>query len=174
MFRTTNVDEIDSIKFIPNQLNRRIKNECIRMRAKYDEISVEYTIKCNIIVSISRKNNIYIFNIPNYYPFTAPRLKINSIEQDSFFDLKTEKYKKLLKYVSGLECLCCDSYLCNNNWNPSITFDKIINQIEEYKTFKYNISIKIILDKVKEKYLNRDIELDSWLFNIYDQNSYYR
>ena len=113
------------------------------------------------------RNQFLHFTLFLYFPKVVTKSLNNVL-------LKTEKYKKLLKYVSGLECLCCNSYLCNNNWNPSITFDKIINQIEGYKTFKYRISIKIILDKVKEKYLNRDIELDSWLFNICDQNSYYR
>ena len=85
-----------------------------------------------------------------------------------FFNLKTTRFKTILKYVSGLDCLCCNSYVCKNNWSPSVTMEVMINQIKQYKTYKYFIFIKLILDKIKEKYLHRDINLDSWLFNIYE------
>jgi hypothetical protein len=56
--------------------------------------------------------------------------------------------------------------LCANNWGPAITLYKIVNQIEEYKKIKLNIQQKILADQIKQKYLNRDIDLDSWLFTI--------
>lgn len=169
MLRTLNVDEINQITSIPNPTNRRIKRECLEMRDKYDEISVEYTLDGDILVSFKRKENRYTFNIPIYYPFTSPRLNINGLDHSIFFNLITNRFKTVLKYVSGLDCLCCNSYLCKDNWSPAVTMERVINQIEEYKTFKYWIFVKLILDKIKETYLNRDIDLDSWLFNVYDQ-----
>lgn len=173
MLRTTNVDEINEITFISNPVNRRIKRECQTMRDNYDEIIVEYTINGDILVSFKKINDDYIFNIPSNYPFTAPKVKINGMEQNTFFNLRTNRFKTVLKYVSGLDCLCCHTYLCKNNWSPAISMKHIIKQIEEYKTFKHFIFIKFILDKIKEKYLHRDIDLDSWLFNIYDQRMCY-
>lgn len=168
MMKTSNPEEIELITLIPKLLNRRIKNECLQFRNNYDEITIEYTEEGIILATFKRKNNIYTLNISPNYPFTAPKVSINGKSLLSLYDLKTERFKKVLKYINGMECFCCNSYLCKNNWGPAVTFDKIICQIEKYKTIKYWIFLKLILDKIKDKYLNRDIELDSWLFNVYD------
>lgn len=168
MLKISNPDQINLLSFIPKHLNRRIKNECLQVRNNYDEITIEYTEEGIILATFKRKNNIYTFNIPSNYPFTPPRLTINGQSLSTLYDLKTNRFRHILKYINGMDCFCCNSYLCKNNWGPAITFDKIISQIETFKTIKYRIFLKLILDKIKEKYLNRDIELDSWLFNIYD------
>jgi hypothetical protein len=173
MLRTTNVDEISEIKLIPNLLNRRIKRECIIMRDKFDKIFVEYKPHGDIIVSFKKLNNEYIFIIPAQYPFIPPKIYINGMEQNRFFNLGSIRFKTILKYISGLECLCCNSLLFINNWSPTITMERVINEMEEYKKYKFLIIIKIILDKIKKKYLNKDIDLDSWLFNVYDPNLCY-
>lgn len=173
MLRTSNINEINQITSIPNPTNKRIQRECKEMIDKYDEITVEHTVDGHTFVSLKRKENNYIFNIPMYYPFTSPKLTINGLSQQQFFDLRSERFKKVLKYVSGLECMCCDSYLCKDNWSPGITMDIVISQIENYKNIKYWIFVKLIFDKIKEKYLNRDIDLDSWLFDVYDRNIFY-
>lgn len=173
MLRTTNIDEISEIKLIPNPINRRITKECQTMRHNYDEIVVEYTDTGKILVSFKKLHNRYIFNIPSNYPFMPPSVCINGMVQNRFFNLDSIRFTTVLKYVSGLDCLCCHSLLCKNNWSPSVTMERIINQMEEYKKYKHLIIIKLILDKIKEKYLNIDIDLDSWLFNVYNPNLCY-
>lgn len=168
MLRTSNIDEISQITLIPKSLNRRIKRECKEMENKCDECIVEYTDIGDILVSFKRKKYIYRFNLSINYPFIAPRLTINGLNQNELFDLKTNRFRHILKYITGMDCLCCNTYLCGNNWSPGVTLERVIYQIEEYKTIKYKIFIKLILDKIKNKYLNRDIELDFWLFNIHD------
>ena len=76
------------------------------------------------------------------------------------------KYRELLQKMSGLECLCCNNILCKDRWSPSITLIKIINEVNLFRIYKKNIIYKIMADKVKEKYLIQDIDLDSWLFLI--------
>jgi hypothetical protein len=167
MLRTTNVNEIDQIDCMPKLLGRRIKRECQEIKDKYDDIFVEYNEDSEIIVGLRRSINLYIFYIDKNYPFTAPRVTINGLNQHSFFRVPSHRFTTILHYITGFECLCCDSFLCKNNWGPAITLDKVINQLEEYKKIKLNIQLKILSDKIKEKYLNRDIELDTWLFNVY-------
>lgn len=173
MLRTTNVDEISEITLIPNPINRRIKRECQTMRHNYDEIVVEYTDTGNILVSFKKLHNKYVFNIPSNYPFVPPNVCINGMGQNRFFNLASNRLTTVLKYISGLDCLCCHSLLCKNNWSPAVTMERVINEMEEYKNYKYLIFIKLILDFIKTKYLNRDIDLDSWLFNVYDPMLYY-
>lgn len=166
MLQTTNVNEIDQIDCMPKLLGRRIKRECQEIRDKYDDIFVECNENSEIIVGLRRSRNLYIFYIDKNYPFTAPRVKINGKNQNSFFRLPSNRFTTILRYITGSDCFCCNSFLCKNNWGPALTLDKVINQFEEYKKIKLNIQLKILADSIKEKYLNRDIDLDTWLFNV--------
>jgi ubiquitin-protein ligase len=166
MLRTTNVDEIEQIYCIPKLLGRRIKRECQEIKDKYDDIFVEYNEDSEIIVGLTSSRNLYKFYIDKNYPFTAPRVTINGLSQNSFFRVPSNRFTTILYYITGSECFCCNSLLCKNNWSPALTLDKVIIQLEEYKKIKLNIQLKIIADKLKEKYLNRDIELDTWLFKV--------
>ena len=166
MLRTTNVDEINQIEIIPNVIRRRLQKECKEVQNNYDEISVEYSQESKILVTFIKRGDTYIFTIPKNYPFESPKMMINGIDQNKLFNLRTKRFITILKYVSGFDCLCCNSYLCRNNWSPAVTLNRVINQIEAYKNYKYFIFLKLISDKIKEKYLNIDIDLDSWLFTV--------
>jgi ubiquitin-protein ligase len=164
MLKTYKYDEIENIDFIQKAVKRRIKNECRLMTNNCDYFKVEYNLNGgNIYVTFFSNNYEYLFEVSQNYPFTIPKLFINGIHHTDFFNLKTERFRKIIKYVANIDCLCCNSYLCYNNWAPSVTFKHIIDQINDYKTIKYLIVYKIMLDKIKEKYLIPDINLDIWL-----------
>lgn len=149
---------------IKTATNKRVLKEIQRMNEKYDSIDLEYVEENNMIVTIQKKRNIYAFYIPMNYPFETPMLDINGVNLQTFFKIRSSRLKTALKEISGLDCLCCNTHLCKGNWCPSTTMDQIIKQIEDFQRFKYLTIIKILLDKIKEKYFNRDIELKSWLF----------
>lgn len=160
-----NIDDIENITFIPKAIRRRLKNECNKMIKKYDNFEVKYNLNpSNIFVTFYEYKNTYRFEISFSYPFTVPKLYINGISHNDFFNLRSLRFRSLIKYVSNINCLCCNSYLCSTNWCPAITFDNIIDQIKRYKNIKYLICLKIILNNIKEKYLIQDINLDCWLF----------
>jgi hypothetical protein len=167
MINIINIDEIDEIVCIPRHLRRRIKKEYQLICDKYDESSIKYDLNGKVYISFTISNTQYIFNICTNYPFTAPKAYINGKSHSEFFRLPSNRFINILQYVSGLDCFCCNSLLCTNNWRCAITLEKVINQLEEYKTIKYNIVLKLLADKIKEQYLHRDIDLDSWLFTIY-------
>ena len=148
----------------PKVINRRLNSEIKQVIDNYDEITFISLEKENIQLMFKRKNNRYVFSIPANYPFVPPKLTINDINQQSFFNLGSMRFVKMLKYISGIDCLCCDSYLCHNNWTMSTNLNQVIEQIEKYKTLKYLIFVKILLEKIKEKYLHKYIDLESWLF----------
>ena len=64
------------------------------------------------------------------YPFKVPEMFINNQDYNQYLsELQTkhslnEKIKKQL----NIQCLCCESILCPNNWKPSITIIDIIKQ----------------------------------------------
>jgi hypothetical protein len=168
--QTDNIDEIILITQIPIVIRRRLTKECKSLIKTCNKIVVKYSHNEDIIVNVYKKEenilNLYSFKIPIAYPFNSPRFIINSIPQNEFFDLKTNRFRNILRYIKGITCLCCHSCISRTNWTPAITIENIINQLIEYKKIKYNIGLKIMSDKIKEKYLISDIDLDSWLFEI--------
>ena len=161
--------------------NKRLVNEITQLMSqqKYQDMGVEFihnnnkteniNTETDILVRLSPRHttDTYTFTISINYPFVQPSLTINTIPHQAWVRLPSLRFKKMLKCVSGLECLCCHSYLCQGNWSPAITLHHVITQMQDYKTFKYLIIVKLLLNQIREKYLNNDIELDSWLFHVY-------
>ncbi len=161
MLRTSNVDEINQLTHIPNHIKRRMQRECRELETKY-QITVECKIDSELLVTLTQKENTYCFQICRNYPFKAPKMHINGLTHHQFFDFTSKRFRNMLKIITGFDCLCCNSMLCDGNWSPSFTIGHIIRQINEYKSIKRLICLKPILDKIKQKYFIKDIDLESW------------
>jgi ubiquitin-protein ligase len=156
---------------ISKLLSGRLKKDCELLLDKGGTINIKNDIgNKNIIIELSRQEGLYInkycFMVPLDYPFLPPKIKINETEYINFCILRSDRFVTALKYIKGIECLCCHSYMCKINWTPGLNLNHILIQINEYKKIKYNIALKILADKIKEKYLNSYIDLDSWLYLI--------
>jgi ubiquitin-protein ligase len=155
---------------IPKMLSRRIKKECEVLLQKGGNISIEKNSNGDIMVELQRLEGNYIskysFMMPLNYPFMPPRIRINDQNHYDFCNLHSNRFTTILQYIKGIDCLCCHSHICKNNWAPGLTLDHILKQINEYKKLKYYISLKLLADQIKYKYLVMDINLDSWLFDI--------
>lgn len=161
----TKFEILDSIKFIC--LRKRLKGELYKLLTLYDNIYVgneEDKIIFIIEKKINKKKIIYKFIISNNYPYNPPNVYINNINYGQYLHCPN-KFLNILKYLRGIDCFCCVSYTCKSNWNPCMNLNYIIEEFENVIDTKYNIMLKIFLDKIKEKFLNMDIELESWLFN---------
>ena len=161
------IDVLESIQ--PLALRKRIKGEFYRMESLFANMYViKEEGKINFVIEKTDKNNkniIYKFIISNNYPYVPPVVYINDIKYWQYLRCPN-KFLNILKYIRGIECFCCSSCTCHGNWYPSLNIKYIIDEIEDNRNTKYNIMIKIFLDKIKEQYLNSDIELDSWLFYV--------
>ena len=164
-----------------NNLNKRLKRECLELVLNYDILNADdkYTItdcefiddndtQKNIILSIRKKavKNVPTihFIISDYYPFKPPKIFIGSEKYNNFFNLKTTRFNNTLKVLTGMDCLCCKSYTCHYNWSPGYQIRHLLEEIEKNKKIKKNIINKLLLDQIKDKYLNSDIDLKCWLF----------
>lgn len=110
------------------------------------------------------KYNNYCFILNNNYPFNPPKLLINNIPYKDFLLKSSIKYRNLIINMSGLKCLCCYNIMSREKWSPAMTLINIIDEINLFRTYKRNIINKIIADKIKNKYLINDIDIESWLF----------
>jgi len=168
--QTENINEIMNNTSIPKVIARRLKKEHTELIKTCNKIIIEHNETGELFFNVYKQEkkylNLYSFKITLNYPFTPPILKINGNPSNEFYNLPTNRFRQGLKFIKGINCMCCHSYLCNSNWSPAYTINNIIKQVEEYKQIKFNIVLKIISDKIKEKYLIEDIDLYSWLFDF--------
>ena len=154
----------------PSTLRSRMKGEYIRMKPLYKSIIVKIEDEKIIFLIEESENKVFKFIVSTHYPFEPPIVYVND-NPFSYFHRLNNRFTKILKYLKGKDCLCCSSYLCKKNWFPIHTMKNIIDELDDIKELKYNIIIKTCLDKIKQKFLNRDIDLDSWLFHIADPSA---
>lgn len=128
----------------------------------YLEEKFNYVVLKIIDKKIKIKNEFYIIYKGNY-PFVAPTVYINEKLIDEITYLNNYS-SKILKKIHGIDCLCCSSILCNNNWYPGLTIQDILNDIRKNRQYRQNIVYKIYINIIKNKYLIKDINLDDWLF----------
>ena len=151
-------------------LRRRIKREidilinesiCFKNEFSIMEWSQkEFVIGFNNI----KDNKYYEFIISETYPFKPPKLRINNKLIDFYNCINSNEIRLYFKKYTGIECFCCESLLCCNNWSPVLTFKHIIDDINRFRKAISKINICIILDIIKRKYLNKDINIIEWLF----------
>lgn len=151
-------------------VRRRIKNEiekllkeniCIEDDIKIDKYNdIGYSIEFKNL----KDNKYYKFIISNYYPFNAPKIYINDKYILFYHQIKNLEFNILLKKYTGIECFCCETILCANNWSPIFTFNHILNDINRYKNARHEIIVRIIVDVIKRKYLIDDINIIEWLY----------
>ena len=127
--------EIDIVKYdCPNTLNTR-----------------KYLVGLKIIVD----KTLLEIKLSDTYPFHPPKFFINNVDYRDMLQVGIPYIQTSLKKM-GINCLCCESILCANFWNPT---KKIIDIINEYENNK-----KIITRIIKHHYT----ELVCHNNNIYD------
>ena len=153
-----------------NCLKKRLKREFIKFADNelLQILSVRTDERKLPIVSIADINGdnvaVYEFHVSGNYPFCPPKVFINGIAYIDFLRIKTRHFTNILKKITGFSCLCCHSYLCGENWTPTITIEKFINEIRFFRKNRRNIVNKYYADLIKDKYLVDDINLDEWLY----------
>lgn len=148
-------------------ISKRLNRELISMYKLYDEVNIELNqnsneICVNVYEIVDNKKVWYKFAISPNYPFVCPSVFLNNHKYKSLLASKTSYEITYLKKLKGIDCFCCSSLTCSNNWAPSSKLNDIINEIKYFKKMKKDLILKIFADKIKLKYLVADIDLDSW------------
>lgn len=168
------MEKINSNNLLPLELitnpviKKRIGREIIMLEEKHLSLFFYIDDKMNLPVLMIvdekfKNNNIYSIIFNNNYPFVSPIVKINFDCYYQFLKLNNLSLQ-ILKKIHNKDCLCCSSILCSNNWTPTYTINNIIQEIRKNKSYKRDIIYKIMMNRIKDKYLIEDINLDSWLF----------
>jgi hypothetical protein len=153
-----------------NAIRKRLKKELDAMYNSFAQIEVEIPEDHKYQVTVyeitaENKMQKYGFEITPNYPFTAPIVSFQGRPYKEFLRvLNTVTEYNVFKKVTGLSCFCCSSLTCRDNWTPSATLSRLIDEIRRVKKMKRDVVNKLMADKIKLRYLIDDIDFDSWLF----------
>lgn len=137
-------------------VKRRIQKEIEELSFLYIIHDVNIPSKAdNINITIEHDNDIYIFEIPKYYPFKPPVLLLNGVNiitvlhnyQNFLLDIGVKKYT---------ECICIKSLFCSNNWSPKLKIQDLVQEVQREKWL------------IQEKYKTRFISPILLKNNIYE------
>jgi hypothetical protein len=150
---------------------RRIKRELdsIKMLGilKNDDdidLTKNYAEDFNVTIKNCLDNRLYTFIISPNYPFLAPRLEINNKPYSHYFRFRNNEFQKIFYKIKGERCFCCESLLCENNWVPQITLNKIMYEVDLFHKECREIAYRVIINVIKRKYLIDDINILEWLY----------
>ena len=157
-------------------LKSRIKNEYKELSKKYNsdtnsDIRVLWDTETNhVIVEIHQlvkedKIDIFTFIVDRTYPFHSPRFHFNDEPYSHYLRIPSQRFSEHLKMFTNKSCLCCSSLACKYNWSPAINLYNFIDELNKIRQYKRNIVHKILADKVKDKYLIDDVDLECYLFS---------
>lgn len=110
------------------------------------EIDVKYKLST---IELRLPGEIKI-TLPKHYPFHPPQVFINNNDYKRSLQCHSTKITHYLKQ-RNIDCLCCSTVLCDNNWSPTYTIIKIIDEVLATKNIKKRIGYELALDELTEK-----------------------
>jgi ubiquitin-protein ligase len=154
-------------------VKKRITRELLNLEANCSLISIECEFnetnnfdKHKYIINIMDNMNglVYSIILNNSYPFKQPSIQINFRPYSEFLKIRLPSFSEQLKKIHKINCLCCSTITCGDNWSPAFTINHLIDEIRLLKSYKRDLINKLFADKIKLRHLIADINLDCWLF----------
>jgi hypothetical protein len=117
---------------------RRLIKDLEDLLLEYSNYQVQFDYGLDVPVLIIEDNNdIYEITLHKHFPFKCPqKITVNNAPYSSILVCNIPYRKKCLKMLTGLDCLCCRSFICNNNWTIQTRLKNVVNEIKE--TFDIN------------------------------------
>ena len=132
---------------------KRFNNEIENLMTYYTdkgeptfEIDVKYKLST---IEVSLHNEIKIV-LPKHYPFHPPEVFIKNKDYKRSLQCHSKRINTILKQ-NDIHCLCCSTVLCDNNWSPTYTIVKIIDEVLKTKNIKKRIGYELVLDELTEQ-----------------------
>jgi len=144
----------------------RINNEIAHLFNQFDFVSTERK-ESSILIKVIKGKNTYEINLQYDYPFRPPsNIIYNGINYKQCLSHCPPKIQKILKNKYNINCLCCDTIICNSNWMPSMNTCHIINEIDKFIKIKKEIKIILLCDEIRTKYrcLSEFADFEKYLF----------
>ena len=167
------LSQLDKIYSGHVNLKRRVINELKEfanysayIHVEYQECVINYR-KSSIFITIvpNNEDNLYQFSIQLDYPFKPPnKFLINYKDYKQILKIESPKTLSELKLYTKYKCLCCDTLFCSDKWSPLLQLQNYIDEFNYIKKCRRYIINRLLSEKIVNKYLISDINLNEWLF----------
>jgi ubiquitin-protein ligase len=112
---------------------------------------------------ITKEYRHFEFIISIHYPFHPPKLNINFKPYIHYLNFSSLDFRENLFKYKNIRCFCCSTKTCGDNWSPGFTLKHILEEFDEFKKNCRDVCYILIIDIIKKKYLNFDINIVEWL-----------
>jgi ubiquitin-protein ligase len=121
--------------------SRRINKDLEYLIEEYPNVRVEFDYKLNIpiVIVIVGENEIKM-KIKNNFPLKPPEIELNSQPYINILVFDSNIKHKLLKEIAGVDCLCCESLLCESIWFAQSKLKDIVNEVCKNIEIIHNIN----------------------------------
>ena len=113
--------------------SRRLGKDIEDLLTDYPSYKVVFDYDLDVpILIIEDNNDVYEITLHRCFPFKFPqKITVNGAPYSSIVVCNDPYRKKCLKEIAGVECLCCKSFICNNNWTIQTRLKSIVDEIKE-------------------------------------------
>lgn len=146
---------------IPNRINSEINN----LFNQCDYVSAERNKDKTIKIIVIKDKNKFEILLSDDYPFRPPKnILYNDINYKHSLSNAPKTIQDILKNKYHINCLCCDTIICGNNWMPAMNTSHVINEIIKLSNIKKEIKIILLCDIVRNKGKCYFAEFEKYLF----------
>jgi hypothetical protein len=85
----------------------------------------------NEVCFIHNDERMVSMTIPNGYPFYPPKKMHVNYQPIVYHCLGN---RDMIRKYFNIQCICCESITCPNNWKPMINMENIVHEYTIYKT----------------------------------------
>jgi len=152
---------------------RRLKNESKKWETEFNNENRHMTLlRDTVFIYFMNIGNIkdIIFEVrcglPSEYPFKPPKITYNlgngKKSMTELYKLSRYESAELKTMNIGMDCLCCYTILCGDNWDVCLKMVDIGKELERLIKLRQRIRKRMMARKVQRK----EMEIPSDLWNL--------
>ena len=123
------LDKITS--YCGNVYRRRLIKDLEDLITVYSIVQVNFDDNLSIpIVTVIAVCNVIKITLHKSFPFRAPSyIELNGEPYTKSLIYTNNERKTALKELKGIDCLCCESYICESNWKIQVRLRDIVDEV---------------------------------------------
>ena len=144
-------DKITS--YCGNVYRRRLIKDLEDLITVYSIVKVNFDENLRVpIVTVIADCNVIKITLHKSFPFKChSSIELNGEPYSKILIYTSGERKAALKELKGIDCLCCESYLCESNWKIQLRLRDIVDEVLK------NIQINKELDTyIRNKHINNN------------------
>ena len=99
------------------------------------------------------------------YPFSAPKISYLSKSATTIYRTNSIFINEI-RAMSGIECICCNSFVCPEMWTPGNTIKDIIDEFQEITKLKHRAIERLYCDKIQDQLIHTsNNDINNYLLN---------